>query len=132
MDELLVDRFRLLLDDEERVLNAAMVTWINANQPSIGTSFERYCTSPIAVFVNGGGDASSYALLQEYCGRFEVLTERRAAISAYEKSLVTASQALQELRSNRTELSGRELAGKLYAIGSELDDHIGSVREAFG
>jgi hypothetical protein len=59
------------------------------------------------------------------------LQEREKALVAYRVSLERADDAMRDLQSNKTKLSRKALAQRLYAIGEELNTSVKDVRLAF-
>ncbi len=128
MDSLVVPRLGRRLDTERLQLSGQFGRLILAQRDRAGPDPSALCTGPSASRFSGTG----FLLTLEYCRRLAVLDERAKALADYQASLVVADKALTELQSSKSRLKAKDLAQRLYAIGSDLDDKVSAVRKAFG
>lgn len=128
MDGLVVPRLSRELDTERLQLTGQFGRFILAEKDAVGPDLTKLCSGSAAARFGGTG----YLLTLEYCRRLAVLDKRVKALSDYQASLRTADEALTELQSSKTRLKAKQLAQRLYEIGTELDDKVSAVRKAFG
>lgn len=128
MDGLVVPRLGRRLDTERLQMTGQFGRLILAQRDRAGPDPSALCTGPSASRFSGTG----LLLTLEYCRRLAVLDKRAKALADYQASLAVADKALTELQSSKSRLKSRDLAQRLYAIGSDLDDKVSAVRKAFG
>lgn len=128
MDGLAVPRLTRELDTERSQLTGQFGRLILAERDPVGADPAMLCSGSAASKFSGTG----YLLTLEYCRRLAILDKRVKALADYQASLRVADRALAELESSKTRLKTKELAQRLYEIGSDLDEKVTAVRKAFG
>ena len=128
MDDLVVPRLGRELDAERLQLAGHFGRLILAARDPVGADPAALCSGPAASKFSGTG----FLLTQEFCRRLAVLDKRTKALADYQASLGVADKALTELQSSKTRLKAKDLAQRLYQIGSDLDEKVTAVRKAFG
>jgi hypothetical protein len=96
----------------------------------LGSDLAAGCTEgPLTSrFTNG----PEYLMALEFCRRQTDIRSKQKAIDNYKKSVAKAREALDQLQSSKVRLTSRQMAGRLYQIGQDLDENVNKVRKAFG
>lgn len=127
MDEVLAVPLLGRLDSEKTQLTSIYVKQIRDQKDSVDGAPANLCKGSTAAGFSGAG----FLLAQDYCRRLAIIETREKAVESYRASLGDASKALSELQSSKTKLKAKDVALRLYKIGSDLDEKIDAVRKAF-
>ena len=117
-DQLRTERAMLALFFDNKFEQSGLAAGVNPKQ---------YCENRLPTDRPG----LQFLLVNDFCMRDAKLQEREKALVAYRVSLERADDAMRDLQSNKTKLSRKALAQRLYAIGEELNTSVKDVRLAF-
>lgn len=128
---LLKDHVAELLQDQLATERSALLVFYDKQLQQAGLEAGRDLRKICADRLPSDRPALEFLIVQEFCERDALVQKRQDALDAYEKSLDKAADAMRDLQSNKTRLTGKEFARNLYKIGDELKASVEDVRTAF-
>ena len=131
IEDLLQDHVAELLQDQLSTERSMLLTFYDRKLGQAGFEVGRDLRKICADRLPSDRQALEFLIVQEFCERDALVQKRQEALDAYETSLDKAAEAMRDLQSSKTKLSGKDLARRLYTVGDELKSSVDNVRAAF-
>jgi hypothetical protein len=120
----------------------ALNTELSAEQDSLTSQFVFYANGALGAkpedrCVSGGprsadfSSGATFLLALEYCHRLTRIQAKQAAVTNYQSALKNIGDALDTLRSSKSDLTGAQLVVQLIGDVGQLDSNVEAVQQAF-